>query len=111
MRVIVARSNFFYTIQSVKSNPRAKRHTEYGIDLKGLTARIADSSSINAASFSSARTTKRFPSSRSASAIQIVRPFELTVATQPQLHPALLRLSAIISQYFTFRTPIFSAIS
>ena len=36
--------------------------------------RIADSSSRNAVSFSSARTTKRFPSSRCASAIQIVRP-------------------------------------
>jgi len=35
-------------------------------------ARIDDSSSINAVSFSSARTTKRFPSSRCASAIQIV---------------------------------------
>src|SRR6266481_3055189 len=39
----------------------------------GLTARIADSSSKNAVSFSSARTTKRFPSPRCASAIQIVR--------------------------------------
>jgi hypothetical protein len=26
---------------------------------------------------------------------------DLTVATQPQLQPALLRLSAMISQYFT----------
>ena len=34
----------------------------------------ATSSSINAVSFSSARTTKRFPSSQCASAIQIVRP-------------------------------------
>ena len=39
-------------------------------------ARIADSSSRNAVNFSSARTTKRFPSSRCASAIQIVRPLE-----------------------------------
>ena len=36
--------------------------------------RIADSSSTNAVNFSSARTTKRLPSSRCASAIQIVRP-------------------------------------
>jgi hypothetical protein len=36
--------------------------------------------------------------SRCASVIQIVRPLESTAATQPQLHPALLRLSAIISQ-------------
>ena len=62
--------------------------------------RIADSSSTNAVSFSSARTTKRFPSSRCASAIQIVRPLESIAETQPQLQPALLRLSAMISQYF-----------
>ena len=34
---------------------------------------------------SSARTTKRFPSSRCASAIQIVRPLESIAETQPQL--------------------------
>jgi hypothetical protein len=39
-------------------------------------ARIANSSSRKAVNFSSARTTKRFPSSRCASAIQIVRPLE-----------------------------------
>ena len=59
-------------------------------------ARIADSSSTNAVSFSSARTTKRFPSSRCASAIQIVRPLESIAETQPQLQPALLRLSAMM---------------
>jgi hypothetical protein len=36
-----------------------------------------------------------------ASATKIVRPPESTVETQPQLQPALLRLSAMISQYFT----------
>src|SRR4029453_9438660 len=41
-------------------------------------------SSINAASFSSACTTKRFPSSRCASAIQIVRLLESIAETQPQ---------------------------
>jgi len=35
-----------------------------------------------------------------ASAIQIVRPAESRTDTQPQLHPVLLRLSAIISHYF-----------
>jgi hypothetical protein len=30
-----------------------------------------------------------------------VRPHESTVDRQPQLHPDLLRLSAMISQYFT----------
>jgi hypothetical protein len=48
-----------------------------------------------------ARTTKRFPSSRCASAIQIIRPLESIAETQPQLQPALLRLPAMISQYFT----------
>ena len=42
----------------------------------------------------SARTTKRFPSSRCASAVKIVRPLESIVETQPKLQPALLRLSA-----------------
>src|SRR6266480_6755121 len=41
-----------------------------------------------------------FPSPRCASATKIVRPREFTVETQPQVQPALLRLSAIISQYF-----------
>jgi hypothetical protein len=44
---------------------------------------------------------KRFPSPRCASAIQIVSPRESTAETQPKLQPALLRLSAMISQYFT----------
>jgi hypothetical protein len=44
---------------------------------------------------------KRFPSP-CASAIQTVRPLESTPDTQPQLHPALLRFSAMISQ-FSFR--------
>jgi len=35
---------------------------------------------------------------RCASAIQIVRPSESMADTQPQLQPALLRLSAMISQ-------------
>jgi hypothetical protein len=34
-------------------------------------------------------------------AIQIVRPLESIADRQPQLQPALLRLSAMISQYFT----------
>ena len=35
----------------------------------------------------------------SVTAIQIVRPLESIAETQPQLQPALLRLSAMISQY------------
>ena len=42
--------------------------------------------------------TKRFPSLRCASAIQIVRPLESTPEIQPQRQPALLRLSAMIFQ-------------
>ena len=44
--------------------------------------------------------TKRFPLSRCASAIQIVRPLESIAETQPKLQPALLRLLAIFFQYF-----------
>jgi len=50
--------------------------------------------------FHFARTTKRFPSPRCASAIQIVRPLESTAETQPNLQQRFLRLSAMISQYF-----------
>src|SRR5262249_12714399 len=39
--------------------------------------------------------------SQCASVIQIVRPSESKADTQPQLQPALLRLSAMISQDFT----------
>jgi hypothetical protein len=55
----------------------------------------------NAVSFSSACTMNRFPSPRCASAIQIVRPQESIAETQPQLQPDLLRLSGIVSHYFT----------
>jgi hypothetical protein len=41
------------------------------------------------------------PSPRCASATKVIRPRKSTVATQPQLQPALLRLSAMVSQYFT----------
>jgi hypothetical protein len=61
---------------------------------------IARSSSRNAVNCSSAGTTNRFPS-RCASAMQIVRPSESMAEIQPKLHPALLRLSAMISQHFT----------
>src|SRR4029453_12464436 len=40
------------------------------------------------------------PSSRCASAIQLVRALESIIQTQPQLQPALARLSAMVSQYF-----------
>jgi hypothetical protein len=52
---------------------------------------------------------KRCPS-RCTSASQITRPCESTVETQPQLHPALLRLSAMISQYFTILGRVFTAV-
>ena len=58
-------------------------------------------SSTNAVSFSSARTMKRLPSLPCASTIQIVRPSQSTAETQPKLHPAFLRLSAMTFQYYT----------
>ena len=42
-----------------------------------------------------------FPSSPCASATKAVCPLQSTADIQPQLQPALLRLSAMISQYFT----------
>jgi hypothetical protein len=60
-------------------------------------AQIADSSSRKAVNFSSARAARHLPSSRCASAIQIVRPLESIAETQPELQPVLLRLSAMIS--------------
>ena len=65
------------TVFAIKLTP-----TEHSrLYLIALTARVVDSSSKNAVSFSSARTTKRFPSSRCASAIQIVRPLESIAET------------------------------
>src|ERR1700745_80839 len=68
--------------------------------VREVATRITDRSSIKAVSFSSARTTKRFPSSPCASAIQIVRPKQSVAETQPKLQPAALSLSAMISQDF-----------
>jgi hypothetical protein len=44
------------------------------------------------ASFSSARTTNRFPSSRCASATKLVRPSESRTEPQPQLQPAFAEI-------------------
>ena len=71
-------------------------HPIFHVDL-----RVTDSSSTNAVSFSSARTMKRFPLSRCASAIQIVRPSRSRAEAQPKLNPALIILLAIVFQYFT----------
>jgi len=57
------------------------------------------SNSRNAVSISSACTTNRCPSSRCASTIQIVRPSRSTAERQPQLQPALLRLSTPCHPY------------
>jgi hypothetical protein len=59
------------------------------------------SSSRHAASFSSARTIKRFPLARCAYAIQIVCALASIAETQPQLQPVFLRFSAMISHYST----------
>ena len=71
-------------------------HPIFHVDL-----RVTYSSSTNAVSFSSARTMKRFPLSRCASAIQIVRPSRSRAEAQPELNPALIILLAIVFQYFT----------
>src|SRR5205823_11569416 len=67
------------------------------------------SNSKNAVSFSSARTTKRFPSPRCASVIQIVRPLESIAETQPQLQPALLRIGSrhSIRDFIAFQRRLF----
>ena len=81
-----------YLGSHVRGNSRACSAIKSPLRLKRFGLR-------NAVSVSSARTTKRFPSSRCASAIQIVRPLESIAETQPQLQPAFLRLSVMISQY------------
>src|SRR5205807_4411046 len=53
-----------------------------------------DSTFTKRSHFSSTCTTKRFPSPRCASAIQIVRPLESIAETQPKLQPCFSRLSA-----------------
>ena len=75
-----------HSSRNAKLRPISKRKlSSFRRSLKVVARRIADSSSINAVSFSFARTTKRFPSSQCASAIQIVRPLESMAETQPQL--------------------------
>src|SRR5262249_32578932 len=71
------------------------------LSTKNPRPRIATSSSKKRSQLFICPHNKHFPSSRRASAIQIVRPSRSSADTQPQLHPALLRLSAMISQYFT----------
>lgn len=79
-------------------------NTPYPFTVQGRTfnkwRQIALSNSKNAVRLSSACTTNRFPSPRWASTIHVVRPSRSRLATQPQVHPALLRSSAMISQYF-----------
>src|SRR5262245_9938547 len=70
--------------------------------------KVAASNSTNAVSFSSELITNRSLSPRCALAIQIIRPSESMAEAQPKLHPALWRLSAMISQYFThWIVPVF----
>ena len=69
----------------------------------GEKARIADSNSKNAVSFSSARTTKRFPSSRCAPAIQIVRP---TPIHAYDAAPTASGFAQIVSDYFPILHPV-----
>ena len=67
-----------------------------------LFLRVAASNSTNAANFSSARTTKRFPSPRCASAIQIVVPrrcFRYSRGTFDHGWPCLLAMAFKFSAY------------
>jgi hypothetical protein len=66
--------------------------------LKKIHATIVEGGAIPLRS--SARATKRFPSPHCASTTKMVRPLESIAETQPHEKPALLRLSAIVSQYF-----------
>jgi hypothetical protein len=54
------------------------------VNAKNCDPRATTLGSTNAVNLSSARTTKRFPSPRCASAIQIVRPLESIAETQPE---------------------------
>src|SRR6266542_1170358 len=85
-----ARANFPFGTNPACEKPyggkRKPFFSEPGLRLLPITKQNA----------SSARTTKRFPSPRCASAIQIVRPQESTADTQPQLQPASLRLSVAL---------------
>jgi hypothetical protein len=67
---------------------RMVSNQQVGYILNSLAALISDSNSTNAVNFSSAWTTKLFPSSRCASAIQIVRPLESIAETQPRFTPS-----------------------
>jgi hypothetical protein len=86
------------------SQPHANIRTAFVfiVFIFSFCERIANSSSTKTQSiFHPLAQRKRFPSPRCASTIQIVRPRESMAEIQPKLQPALLRLSAIISQYFT----------
>ena len=72
----------------------------------GITTRIADSNSRNAVSFSSACTTKRFPSSRCASAIQIGRPLESTGSRNRASSRLLLLAEFLESGIVAQRVPL-----
>ena len=68
--------------------------------------KVAASNSTNAVSFSPELITNRSPSPRCALAIQIIRPSESMVETQPKLHPALWRsvLHAVDCACFSLQT-------
>jgi len=93
-RTITATGKAFFDINHApadQSNRRLRGFRRY--------SRIAVSSSTNAVSFSSARTTKRFPSSRCASATKMVRLLESTVETQPPSScrcPVLFRFEDVL---------------
>jgi hypothetical protein len=67
---------------NTEASPDPAASSRRGLICRCIVLRLAaNSNSRNAVSFSSERTTKRFPSSRCASAIQIVRPRESIAET------------------------------
>src|SRR6266550_8508054 len=91
IRVAFSGINFLAEHESIRYNA-----VHYGYSFEG-------DFSTKAVSFSSAPTTKREFSPRCRIDNEDFSPLQSTPDTQPQLQPALLRLSAMISQYFTSR--------
>jgi hypothetical protein len=82
--------------QEVASHEKLIRNSTFHAACAGFLLTISDSRSTDAVSFSSARTTKRFPSPRYASTIQIVRPVALSICITRMNFPhgVILRDSA-----------------
>src|SRR6266498_70219 len=79
-----------FTEKGIQAAKQTTQPTSRHSTVDGLTItarRVAASSSTNAVNLSSACTTKRFPSSRCASATNVVRPLESIAETRRRLQP------------------------